>query len=153
MLKTDLTTVLERARVDFDVIDHERTESARAEAAAIGWPTTHVGKTLIVRTRDGYVRVVVRAADRLDLHKLRAVLDDRTARLATEEEVAAAYPMYELGATPPWGGPLGDRVVVDGRVHAHDAVVLESGSHEQSVRLKVSDLRVVTGARIADVAA
>lgn len=152
MLKTDLTAPLERAGVDFDVIEHERTETARAEAAVIGWPTTHVGKTLIVHTHEGYVRVVVRATDRLDLHKLRRALADRTARLASEEEAAAAYPMFELGAVPPWGGPAGDRVVVDTRVAGHDSVVLEGGSHEESIRLKASDLRVMTAARIADVA-
>jgi Ala-tRNA(Pro) deacylase len=152
MLKTDLTATLERADVDFDVIDHERTMTAREEAAAIGWPTTHVGKTLIVFTHEGYVRAVIRAADRLDLLKLRLVLACRTARLATEEEVAAAYPMFELGAVPPWGGPGGDRVVIDTRIAAHDAVVLEGGSHEQSIRLKVTDLRVLTAARVADIA-
>jgi len=151
MLKTDLTGVLERARIDFDVLDHERTMTARDEAAAVGWPTTHVGKTLVVYTDAGYLRVVVRAADRLDVHKLRDLLDDPGTRLATEEEIAAAYPMFELGATPPWGGPAGDRVVLDERIAAHDAVLLESGSHERSIRLKVSDLRVLTSARIADI--
>jgi Ala-tRNA(Pro) deacylase len=151
MLKTDLTDVLERAHIDFDVLDHERTMSARDEAAAVGWPVTHVGKTLIVHTTEGFVRVVVRAADRLDLHKLRDLLEAEAARLATEEEVAAAYPMFELGATPPWGGPAGDRVILDERVAAHDAVLLESGSHERSIRLKVADLRALTEAQVADI--
>jgi Ala-tRNA(Pro) deacylase len=134
------------------VIEHERTLSARAEAAAIGWPTTHVGKTVIVRSGDRFVRVVVRASDRVDFGKLRRALDDPAVRLATEAETAAAYPTYELGAVPPWGAPGGDPVMIDDRIAAHEFVVVEGGSHDASIRLRVGDLRVLTAARVADIA-
>ena len=51
-----------------------------------------------------------------------------------------AYPMYELGAVPPFGVPAGDRVLLDRRLAQHDSVVLEAGSHSESVRLKTADL-------------
>jgi hypothetical protein len=39
--------------------------------------------------------------------------NDKTTRLATEEELAGADPMFELGAVPPFGGPAGDRIIAD----------------------------------------
>ncbi|HZR94875.1 MAG TPA: YbaK/EbsC family protein [Gaiellaceae bacterium] len=152
-MTSDAESVFGRTGVRYDRIHHPRTTSAVAEAAAVGWPPTHVGKTVIVRTEDGYVRCVVRAVDKVDLHKLRVRLGDRTARLATETEIAAAYPSFELGATPPWGGPACDRVLIDERVAAHPSVVLEAGTHDESVRVGVADLRVLTAAQIVDLAA
>jgi prolyl-tRNA editing enzyme YbaK/EbsC (Cys-tRNA(Pro) deacylase) len=42
-------------------------------------------------------------------------------------------------------------VIIDERLSARDSVVLEAGSHETSVRLKVADLVRLTGAKVADI--
>jgi prolyl-tRNA editing enzyme YbaK/EbsC (Cys-tRNA(Pro) deacylase) len=67
-------------------------------------------------------------------------------RLATEAELAAAYPMFELGAVPPFGGPSGDRVIVDRWLATHEHVVVEAGSRTESIRVKVMDLLDVADA-------
>jgi hypothetical protein len=36
--------------------------------------------------------------------------------LASEDELARAYPEYDLGAVPPFGGASHDRVLVDAGV-------------------------------------
>ncbi len=135
------------------MIRHERTERAAAEAEAVGIPPAEVAKTIVLATAAGYVRAVVSASDRLDLHKARGLVagGKKTCRLATETELAGAYPSFELGAVPPFGGPAGDRVIVDSRVAERDSVVLEAGSHEQSVRMRTKDLVSLTEAEIADI--
>jgi Ala-tRNA(Pro) deacylase len=70
--------------------------------------------------------------------------------LASEGDLARDYPDFELGAVPPFGGPE-DRVVVDERIAGRDAVVLEAGSHDRSVRLKAADLVRLTRAQVADI--
>jgi prolyl-tRNA editing enzyme YbaK/EbsC (Cys-tRNA(Pro) deacylase) len=52
---------------------------------------------------------------------------------------------------PPVGGGRRDQVVVDSRVAARDTVVLEAGSHEQSVRMAAADLVRAAGAEVADI--
>ena len=47
-------------------------------------------------------------------------LDDPSTRLATEVEVTYGYPLFELGSVPPFGGPGGDRTIVDPHVVAKD---------------------------------
>ena len=59
--------------------------------------------------------------------------------------------MFELGAVPPVGGPLGDRVVVDRRVAAKEDILLEPGSHSESLRLRARDLLVLARAQIGDI--
>jgi Ala-tRNA(Pro) deacylase len=91
--------------VVYDLIRHEQTESAAAEAAATGLPEVEVGKTVVLAGAHGFVRAVLPASARLDLHKLRGVVGCGSAvRLATEVELLTAYPMFELGAVPPFGG-------------------------------------------------
>ena len=136
------------------MIDHRRTETARDEAEAIGVPPEAVAKTVVLTTVEGYVRAVVAASDHLDLHKARRLLGgDKHARLATEAELVFAHPMYELGAVPPFGVPAGDRVMFDQRLAERDSVLLEAGSHKESLRIKTADLLALTKAEVADIAA
>ena len=100
---TELRNELERAGFDFDVIEHGRTLTARDEAGAVGVPPEHVAKTVVVTTDEGYIRAVVPASEQLDVHKVQQLLGDKHARLASEAELVSAYPMYELGAVPPFG--------------------------------------------------
>jgi Ala-tRNA(Pro) deacylase len=127
------------ARVEHDVLRHPTTMTAREEAAALGIRPQEVAKTVVLRTGDGYVRAVIPASERLDVRKLRERLGDDV-RLATEPELVWAYPQFELGAVPPFGGPAGDRVVVDPRLAAYERLVFEAGSHDESVRVRTEDL-------------
>src|SRR5215207_9538998 len=126
MAATELLRELAREELAYELIPHPRTETASDEAAAVGVSPAEVAKTIVLHTRDGYVRAVLPADERLDLHKLRALLGSgEHVRLATENELALAYPMFELGAVPPFGGPAGDRVIVDHRLAALESLVLE----------------------------
>jgi Ala-tRNA(Pro) deacylase len=148
----DVTDFLEEAGVDFDVLEHARTERASDEAAALGIEPEDVAKTLVLVALSGNVRAVLAASERIDVRKVAAVLGvgGKKVHLASEDDLARDYPDFELGAVPPFGGPE-DQVVVDERLAGRDSVVLEAGSHERSVRLKAADLVRLTGARVADI--
>jgi Ala-tRNA(Pro) deacylase len=148
----EVTAFLEKAGVDFDLFEHARTERAADEAAALGIGSEEVAKTLVLVAPGGNLRAVLAASERIDLHKVAAVLGvaGKKVRLAGEDELARTYPDFELGAVPPFGGPT-DEVIVDERLAARDSVVLESGSHDRSLRLKTADLVSVTGAQVADI--
>jgi Ala-tRNA(Pro) deacylase len=151
-LTLDLPRELDRAGVDYELFDHPHTERAADEARAIGVAPEQVAKTIVLAADDGYVRAVVAASDHLDLHKVRDVLGrDKHVRLATEAELVIAYPMYELGAVPPFGVPAGDRVLFDRWLAERDSIVIEAGTHEESLRMKTSDLLTLTAAEVVDI--
>jgi Ala-tRNA(Pro) deacylase len=138
--------------LDYELINHRHTETASAEAGELGLPSEEVGKTVVLVGDHGFVRAVIPASERLDLHKIRPVIGcGSAARLATEEELAGAYPMFELGAVPPFGGPAGDAAVIDHRLALRETVVVEAGTHESSIRLATKDLIRVAEAQIADI--
>ncbi len=149
----DLTSVLEQAGVEYELLSHPHTERAVDEAEALGLPPRGVAKTLVLTTNEGHVRVVLPASERIDLRKVRDHVEGGKANvhLATEDELARDYPEFELGAVPPFGGTDRDRVLVDPRIAEQPSVVLEAGTHEQSVRLATADLLELTKAEVVDV--
>ena len=149
----DVTSFLEDAGVDFDLLEHEHTERAADEAKALGVAAEEVAKTLVLAGPSGNVRAVLPASERIDLGKVADLLGARHKEvlLATEDDMKRDYPDFDLGAVPPFGGREGDRVIVDSRLAARDSVVLEAGSHERSVRLKTADLVRLTHAELSDI--
>jgi Ala-tRNA(Pro) deacylase len=148
----DVRGLLEEAGIDFDVLEHAHTERAAEEAGALGIGPEQVAKTLVLVTSSGNVRGVLAASERIDLHKVAAVLGigGKKVRLASEDDLARDYPDFELGALPPFGGQE-DQVIVDERLAGRDSVVVEAGSHDRSVRLKTVDLVRLTRAQVADI--
>jgi len=147
---TSLVQQLEQASVAYELIEHARTTTAAAEAHALGLKPREVAKTVVLSTPDGFLRAVLPASERLDLGKVRGLLGTKEVQLATEMVLAGAYPEFELGAVPPLTGGDGDRVLVDRRLRKNEWVVLEAGTHEQSLRLRVSDLVELSDARVVD---
>jgi RimK family alpha-L-glutamate ligase len=146
-----LVDTLEEAAIAYELLPHAPTSSAVDEARALGVAPEQVGKTLVIGTRSGLVRAVIPASERLDLEKVRSVLGEDSAELLSEEALAEAFPEYELGAVPPLGGVHNDSVVVDIGVCEHGSVVIEAGTHSQSIRIAVGDLVGLENARIADI--
>jgi Ala-tRNA(Pro) deacylase len=153
MATANLTDVLETAGVQYELLPHAHTETATSEAQALGISSTEVAKTLIVRTPDRYVRAVLQAPDRIDLHKLAGLYGEtrKHVELVSEEDLAREYPEFELGAVPPFGGAHDDGVVVDRRLAERESVALEAGTHHESIRLATADLLQLTKARVADI--
>ena len=153
MATEDLTRALEEAGAAYDLLPHVHTESAFAEAEALGLGLDDVAKTLVVKTAGGYLRAVVPASRRLDERKVREVTggSKKDVHLAGEDDLRRDYPDFELGAVPPVGGARRDEVIVDSRVAERETIVLEAGSHEQSVRIAPADLVRAARAEVADI--
>ena len=146
-----LTAALRERHVDYELIPHRRTQSAAAEARATGVDPGRVAKTIVLATEDGFVRAVLSAADRIDLRKVKAVLERDDVHLASEAVLVGAYPEFELGAVPPIGGSGKELVLMDKHLAESDSVVFEAGTHEESVRITTADLVSVAGAHVADI--
>jgi Ala-tRNA(Pro) deacylase len=152
MAEKDVTSVLDESGVDYELLPHARTETAAGEAEALGVNPQEVAKTLVLSTPGGYVRAVLAASDRIDLSKVRDQVEGgKRIHLASEEDLQRDYPSFDLGAVPPFGG-AGDRVLVDARLATQETVVLEAGSHEQSVRIRTADLLKLAQAEVVDLA-
>jgi Ala-tRNA(Pro) deacylase len=147
-----LTALLDASGVSYELLPHAHTERAAEEAAALGVPPDSVAKTLVVTVPDGYVRAVLSASDRLDLHKVREVIGagSKKVHLASEDDLERDFPEFELGAVPPVGGRQ-DPVLIDQRIPELGEIVFEAGDHDESVRLRADDLQRLAAVRIVDI--
>lgn len=146
-----VTSHLEEQGVEFEVIEHEPTMTAMAEAHAAHVPPEAVAKTLVLHAGGGYVLAVLPAAERIDLKKVRAALSDEPkVSLATEAEMETDFPDYELGAVPPLGGLMQKRELVDKRLLEHDRIVCTAGAHNRSLLVGIGDIVRLADAQVVD---
>ncbi|MGE5856898.1 MAG: aminoacyl-tRNA deacylase [Solirubrobacterales bacterium] len=151
---TETTTKhLEAQGIEYELVEHDRALTAAGEARAAGQEPANALKSVLLRDLEGYELVVLQASDRLDMRKVREQLGESRSelRLATEEEMDADFPQFELGALPPLGEMLPAPEIVDRRVLDHDRVLCNAGDHRHSVLIDPEEIVRVSNAEIADV--
>ena len=100
MIAEQVAKELESAGVVFESLAHKHTQTASAEARALGIAPDAVAKTVVLDTPDGCVRAVLPASGRLDFHKVRTALNltGKEVGLLDEKGLAREYPEFEVGA-------------------------------------------------------
>jgi Ala-tRNA(Pro) deacylase len=146
-----VTEFLERHGVPYEVVEHERTQTAAAEARAAGMPPADVAKTVVLRDQEGVRLAVIPASHRLDLHKVKQELGSKGLRLVTEQEMAAEFGDFEVGAVPPFGPLFHALELVDERLLEHDRILCGGGDHEHGVLVDPHDVVRAGQARVADI--
>lgn len=143
---------LDTRSVRYRVIKHSEHFTAASEAEAAGVAPHHAAKAVALRCGDDYYRLaVVRASDTLDLNKARDLLGlDKRLRLATEAELAEAFPEFELGALPPFTAGHTPEIV-DRHLFEFDEIVCSGGDHRHSIALDPNEIVRVARPRIADI--
>jgi Ala-tRNA(Pro) deacylase len=135
-----VTDYLADRGVGFEVVPHRRAVTSLQEARELGVAAEEVLKTVALWTEGKYVLAVVPASRRLELRLVRDALEDSAARLASEAELGADFPGYELGALPPLGSLLGVPLLVDPEVLGHEVVLFAAGTEIESVRVAAGEL-------------
>lgn len=151
MAATTVIEKLSKEQVPYELLTHRHTETAAAEARALGLTPDETAKTVVLRAGDEFVRAVIPASGRVDLAKAEKVLGGPV-EIVHEDVLAGAYPEFALGAVPPFGGPE-DRVLVDRRLAGVEYVVFEAGTHEESIRMRTDDLLQLADAPVVDLCA
>lgn len=146
-----VTSYLEEQGVSYEVVEHDRTETAMAEARAAGVPADDAAKTIALRDGEAYRLAVIPATRRLDLHKVRDLLDaGKRLRFATESEMGSSFAAFEVGALPPLGPLLPAAEVLDQRLLEHERILCNGGDHQHSLLLDPHEVVQMTQARVAD---
>jgi Ala-tRNA(Pro) deacylase len=146
-----VTEFLEGEGVSYEVVEHERTQTAVAEARAAGMPPADVAKTVVLRDEAGVRLAVIPSSERLDMHKVRRELGSQGLRLVTEHEMAEEFDGFEVGAVPPFGPMFQALELVDRRLLEHGRILCGGGDHEHGVLVDPRDLVQAGRARVADI--
>ncbi|MDQ3986328.1 MAG: YbaK/EbsC family protein [Actinomycetota bacterium] len=135
-----LSGYLDSTDKQWELLSHSESLSSVDEARALGIDPDEVAKSLVLKGREGYALAVIPGGHRLDMHKVRDATDDKTIRLASEDDLERDFPDYELGAAPPAPDLLNVHGFVDPTIRSREWIVFAAGTHTDSVRMKTADL-------------
>jgi Ala-tRNA(Pro) deacylase len=145
--------LLAQRDISYAMVEHPDTYTATAQARIAAVTPDHTAKAVMTRDDAGYLLAVVPASERLDLHKLRRVASRPGLRLATETELAAEFPDFEVGALPPFGELFGCAKVLDRRIVSSGRVLCNGGDHRHSVVIDAMELRFAANSGVGDIVA
>lgn len=98
------------------------------------------------------VLLALPAPYRVDLAKVGAILGAQEVNLAEEDEFAHTFPDCEVGAMPPFGNLYGLPVYVDKALAEDEVIVLQAGTHTDTISLRYADFARLVNPAVAEFA-
>jgi Ala-tRNA(Pro) deacylase len=137
--KDRLESYLREDQVPFETHHHPTAFTAQEVAASEHTPGKMVVKVVMVLADGELAMLAMPAPYQADLERVAEVLGASEVRLAHEEEFAPAFPDCEVGAMPPFGNLYGLPVYVDEALAEDETIVIQAGTHSDTIRLKYAD--------------
>ncbi len=147
-----VTTFLQQKKIPFEAHKHDVVYTAQQLAAEEGVSGYEVAKPVIVKGAKRFAMCVLAAPHHLDQRKAAEALGEKEVRLATEQEMADRFADCELGAEPPIGKMFHMKTVMDSKLRNDEYLVMQAGSHRESIRMRRADWEKVCKPVIASIA-
>lgn len=135
-------------QVPFERMPHRAAYTANRVAQLLHVPGREMAKSVLVRTKHGYVLAVLPATHQVDLDQLARDVGEDDAKLASEQEMDSVFPDCERGAIPPFGSQYAVRTIVDESLAADKRIVFEGQNHEEAIRMAYRDYAIIEHPRI-----
>lgn len=150
MICERLKKFLDEKGVAYTVIRHSEAFTAQEIAAAMHVHGKELVKVIIVKSGDRYYMCALPASYRVDMGKLKNVLDVKDLRLATEEEFSNLFSDCEVGAMPPFGNLYKMDTHMDRVVTENEEIVFQAGDHMEAIKMRYSDYAELVRPIVAD---
>lgn len=134
-----LESYLREQGVRYEVTPHPEAYTAQEVAAVEHVPGRMFAKVVIAEADGRHVMLVLPAAARVDLVRLRNAMGVKTARLAREEEFSSRFPDCEAGAMPPFGNLYDMPVYMDRSLVDQARLVFNACSHRETISMAGAD--------------
>ena len=142
--KERLEQYLHEQGVWFTEQQHRTAFTAQQVAAEEHVPGRQFAKVVVVVADGKPAMMVVPAAKWLRLERAAQATHAHDVRLAEESEFAPLFPDCEVGAMPPFGNLYNLPVYVDDTLAANDEIVIQAGTHRDTMRLRYDDYERLT---------
>lgn len=144
-----LKTLLDEAKVAYEVLTHPLAYTAQEIAATQHVPGKEMAKVVMLEVDGTLVMAVIPANFKIHIDTARASLGAVSVRLATEDEFTSRFPECEIGAEPPFGNLFGIKTVVDPTLEKDEYIYFNAGNHAQTVRMNYRDFVVLAKPQVA----
>lgn len=148
----NLEDLLKEKGITYERHSHTKTYTAQDLAHQEHVSGYMVAKPVVVKGASGFTMCVVPAPAHLSLKRVAEVLREADVRLATEAEMIKLFPDCELGAEPPVGSLFGLKTIMDSRLTADQDIIMQAGTHTDSIKLRRADWEGLCHPLVADIA-
>ncbi|MFO7878095.1 MAG: YbaK/EbsC family protein [Desulfovermiculus sp.] len=142
-LEQHIQDILEDKKISYAVFDHEPVYTNPAMAEALEVSEAETVKSLVVKTKEGALAVVVMPGNaKLDWKRTAKGLQTKKVSFARPEAVAEQVGC-EVGCVPPFGHLVSMPVIMDPALRSKSYLYFNPGKHDRSYKLRVHDLITV----------
>ena len=141
--------MLELRGIPFEELHHPQVYTAQ-EVAQLEHVSGHrVAKVVVVMADGRPVELDLPASRHVLLDRVKAVLNAREVRLATEDEMGKYFTDCEVGAIPPLRHWQDVAVLMDHSLTVEGDILFQAGTHQDAVRLNFRDWYELVNPQVA----
>jgi Ala-tRNA(Pro) deacylase len=139
--------LLDENNVEYKLDEHEATITSEDAARIRGVSQSTGAKSMIAKTKDKFVLLVLPGDKRIDWRKVKNILSVKDISLASEGEVLEKTGLVR-GSVAPFGSLLEMEEYFDESLLKNEYLNLNAGSVNHSITLKTQDLIKITNPNI-----
>jgi Ala-tRNA(Pro) deacylase len=148
-----IVRLLKDGGIPYTLLEHSHVHTSEDAAKVRGTRLEEAAKALVLKdhTHNKLFMCVVSGHKKLDLKKIKGMLNSKNISLAHPDEVLAATGC-EVGTVPPFPSLFGLEGYCDNGVFDNEHVVFSAASHYKSIRMKAEDWKAVAGVAVTRLA-
>jgi Ala-tRNA(Pro) deacylase len=132
---------LEKSKVKYEIIKHKTVFTAFDKSQTLKVPEKIVGKTLILKSDNSLIFVLIPANKNLNLKKIKKKIGKEKVELASERLIKNKIKGIKLGAIPPFGNLWKYQTFVDNSLKKEKEIILNGGDWNFSIKIFTKDLK------------
>jgi Ala-tRNA(Pro) deacylase len=146
--------LLDDAKVEYTHLTHDYVRTSEDAAKIRGTNIEDAAKALIlkVQSKDStyyFIQAIVPANQRIDLKKLKQILESKNVSLASPDEVLERTGC-SVGSVPPFGKLFHIPMYMDESILKKDIIIFSAGTHNDSIQMKVEDYVTILEPKIVE---
>jgi Ala-tRNA(Pro) deacylase len=140
-LEEKIVGILNKQKVSYEIVEHEPVYTNPAMAEALNVDESETVKSLVLKTKEGQMIVLVLPGDKkVDWKQAAAGANTKKVSFAKPDEVSEAVGC-EVGCVPPFGHFSRLPIYMDADLPKKEFVYFNPGVHDKSFKVKGWDLR------------
>jgi Ala-tRNA(Pro) deacylase len=150
-----IKNILDKSRVDYRHLMHEHVSTSEDAAKIRGTNLEDAAKAIILKVQNkdnsfSFIQAVIPANLRIDLKKLKIILDSKNVALASPDEVLEQTGCT-IGSVPPFASLLFNILMyMDESILQKDFIVFSAGTHNDSIEMKAQDYLVILDPKVVE---
>lgn len=150
--------ILDDSRIEYTHLTHEHVHTSSDAAKIRGTNIEDAAKAIVLKAeyKDSQgiksfniIQAIIPANQRIDLKKLKIVLNSKNVALASPDEVLEKTGCT-IGSVPPFGKLFNIKMYMDESILQKDLIVFSAGTHTDSIQMKAQDYYAILEPVVAE---